>query len=281
MSFIDRIEECNVSGLSRYRPFRVDGTELGAVADDFAERLSEFTDVFRVSADAVELAQGLDGFAERTGAVDRVLRELAARGAVPDWRGEAYPVGTSFTGPALFNMERAAVALFGIEAYGVHLNGVVRGETGLHMWIGRRSLDKPTGPGKLDQMVAGGQPAGISLLDNLIKECAEEASIPPGLAALAVPVGEVSYCTERPEGLRRDVLFLYDLEVPADFTPVNTDGETAEFHLWPMARVIETVRDTENFKFNCSLVVIDFLIRHGFIEPGHPEYEALRQGLRR
>ena len=39
-------------------------------------------------------------------------------------------------------------------------------------------LHKPTFPGELDNTVAGGQPAGIGLHDNLIKECAEEASIP-------------------------------------------------------------------------------------------------------
>jgi len=43
--------------------------------------------------------------------------------------------------------------------------------------------------------------------------------------------------------------------------------------------VIETVRDTDDFKFNCALVVIDFLIRHGFIGPGDAEYVDLLGGL--
>jgi hypothetical protein len=95
----------------------------------------------------------------------------------------------------------------------------------------------------------------------------------------ARPVGAVSYCTERSEGLRHDVLFCYDLELPADFVPVNTDGEIAEFYLWPSDRVAETVRDSDDFKFNCALVVIDFLIRHGLIQPDHPDYVALLRGL--
>jgi len=75
------------------------------------------------------------------------------------------------------------------------------------------------------------------------------------------------------------VLFAYDLELAADFRPVNTDGEISDFYLWPMERVLECVRDSDDFKFNSALVVIDFLIRHGFIGPGHAEYVELLGGL--
>lgn len=279
MSFLDRIRECAVFDPSRYRPFRVGGTQVGLVGAPFADRLREFPDVFRISADAVELAGNLTAFEARTEAVEGALRRLAEGGEIPGWRDEPYPVATAFSAPALFNMERAAVPLFGVRGYGIHVNGYVRDGTGIKMWIGRRSRNKPTGPGKLDQIVAGGQPAGLSLHDNLVKECGEEADIPPGLAVRAVPVGGISYCTERAEGLRRDVLFDYDIELPADFEPINTDGEIEAFYLWPMERVMETVRETDDFKFNCALVVIDFLIRHGFMTPEHPDYVDLVRGL--
>ena len=63
------------------------------------------------------------------------------------------------------------------------------------------------------------QPHGLSPQENVIKECEEEASIPRELAQLAVPAGAVSYCSEQAEGLKRDVLFCYDLELPQDFVP--------------------------------------------------------------
>ena len=63
------------------------------------------------------------------------------------------------------------------------------------------------------------QPHGLSPQENVIKECEEEASIPRELAQLAVPAGAVSYCSEQTEGLKRDVLFCYDLELPQDFVP--------------------------------------------------------------
>jgi hypothetical protein len=43
---------------------------------------------------------------------------------------------------------------------------------------------------------------------------------------------------------------------------------------------MELVRTSDAFKFNCSLVVIDFLIRNGLIGPEHPEYLDLAAGLR-
>lgn len=63
------------------------------------------------------------------------------------------------------------------------------------------------------------QPHGLSCQENVVKECGEEASIPPELAAKAIPTGVVSYTADQPEGCKRDVLFCYDLELPEDFQP--------------------------------------------------------------
>ena len=70
---------------------------------------------------------------------------------------------------------------------------------------------------------------------------------------------------ERPEGLRRDLLHCYDLELPEDFSPRPADGEVEAFELWPIARVVQTVRDTDTFKFNVNLVLIDLFQRMGLI----------------
>ncbi len=51
------------------------------------------------------------------------------------------------------------------------------------------------------------------------QECGEEAGIPPELAATAVAAGAVSYTALQPAGIKRDVLFVYDLRLPAEFTP--------------------------------------------------------------
>jgi hypothetical protein len=102
-------------------------------------------------------------------------------------------------------------------------------------------------------------------METLVKEAAEEAAIPPELAVKAVKVGEIGYAMERPEGLRRDCLYCYDLMLPEAFVPQAIDGEVEAFELWPIDRAVEAVRDTDDFKFNVNLVLIDLFIRRGLI----------------
>ena len=82
-------------------------------------------------------------------------------------------------------------------------------------------------------------------------------------------------------GLRNDVLFIYDLEMPADFVPRNKDGEIAEFMLMPADEVVAVVRAGDEFKFNVNLVIADFALRHGLVTPAEPDYLDLVTGLRR
>ncbi len=279
MSFLDRIRACNKRDLSHYRPFVLDGTHIGFVRQDMAEAIRPYADVFQVGDRSIVLVPSLRTFESRTDAVDKVLRSLIGKGMMTTWRDEPYAVTPAFGAPAVFVMERAAVPLFGIRAYGVHMNGYVRHDGGISMWIGRRSRRKPTYPGLLDNTVAGGLPYRMTARECLIKEAEEEAGIPPEWTAAAVPVSAITYCAETHEGLRPDVQFCYDLELPSDFTPVCHDGEIEEFMLMPIEEVAAVVRDTEQFKFNCNLVIIDFLVRHGLIGPDEPDYVAIVQGL--
>ena len=145
----------------------------------------------------------------------------------------------------------------------MHVNGLVQRPDGLHLWVARRAADKALDPGKLDHLVAGGIPAGMTPHETVVKESGEEAGIPASLAATATETGLVSYTMERPEGLRRDWLICYDLFLPADFIPYAADGEVESFELWPMMRVLERVRDSDDFKFNVNLVLIDLFRRLG------------------
>ncbi|KAK2076940.1 hypothetical protein QBZ16_005168 [Prototheca wickerhamii] len=283
------LERCNAreAVIKELVPFTITGHDkpLGYMLPSFAEVLLGYQDVFQsgqaAGSKTVTLHPQLRGFEERTAAVDRVLVELQGKGVVNGWRGERYPVLSSFHSPPLLALERAAAVSFGIKAYGVHINGFVRMPDGaLEMWVATRSRTKPTWPGRLDQMVAGGQPVGISCEDNVKKECWEEAGVPRELAAQAEPVGAVSYAAMQSAGLKRDVLFCYDLELPLDFTPTPQDDEVESFERWPMARLIEEVAHGDRFKDNCNLVIIDFFFRHGLVAPDTPGYLELLTGLR-
>ncbi len=281
MSLLDRVRFCQRRDLRHFRPFLIGEMPLGWVRHDIARHLERFPDTFIVTAESVHLAPHLDDFGSRTRAVGAVLRRLAEEGIITGWRGEDYPVGLAFHGPALMKIERAAVPKLGVRAYGVHLNGYVGRGADMKLWVGRRSKTKPTAPGKLDHLVAGGQPMGIGLFENLIKECREEADLPEAVVARrARPVGFVSYLMENEEGMRNDILFSYDLEVSEDFQPRNTDGEIEAFYLWPIARVKEVLAETDDFKFNVALVNIDFLVRQGVLSPQDPDYVDIVRGLR-
>ena len=280
MSFLDRIRECDNAGdLRDYLPFMVAEIRVGWVHREFAPQLDRFSDVFTRTESGVGLSPSLSDYESRTAAVDAPLRVLDDEGCFAGWRDESYPVGTGFHHKPLFEMERTAVPRFGVPAYGVHIHGFVRDGDDILLWIGKRAEDKPTYPGKLDQMVAGGQPVGLGLMENVIKECGEEAAVPPDLAATARPAGAVSYTHESEDGMKPDVMFIYDLELPRDFVPRNTDGETAEFHLLPALEVMEITADTTDFKFNCAVANIDFFIRHGLLTPENPDYVDITRGL--
>lgn len=282
MAFIDHIAACNRHDLAKFRPFAVEGKWIGWVRHDLARALAAFPEAFRVSIEGVSLHPALDTPEARSAAIDAVTAELSRDMGTPKPRGERYRVAPRFGDAPLMSIDRGVVSLFGIRAFGVHVNGFVRRPDGLHLWIGRRAKDKSVAPDKLDNMVAGGQPQGLSLLENLAKEASEEADVPRDLALTARPVGAVSYCLEDEWGLKPDVMFCWDLEVPEDFVPHNTDGELQGFTLMPAAEVARMVRDTDEFKFNVNLVIIDFLIRHGLISPdSEPDYVDLVAGLRK
>jgi 8-oxo-dGTP pyrophosphatase MutT (NUDIX family) len=189
-------------------------------------------------------------------------------------------VTSSFGSEVFFSLERAAAPFFGIKAYGVHMNGYVEKEGQKYLWIAKRSDSKPTYPGMLDHLVAGGLPHGISCGENILKECEEEAGIPNSISKQAIPVGAVSYMDINGYNYKRDVLFCYDLKLPQDFIPLNQDGEVGSFKLIPVPIVANVIRNTYYFKSNCNLVIIDFLVRHGYIKPEDVGYLELLQKLR-
>ena len=277
--FLRHIEACNdLPSPAGFIPFRIGGAQVGWLGPELARALTFFPRDFHFDAEGVALAARLRGTAARAEALATVTRSLAGRGFLA-LRGEAFDVRAEPEGPVLALLDRGAIPAFGVRAAGVHLNGLVRRADGLQVWVGVRSRSKPVAPGQLDHLVAGGIPAGLDPMQCLVKEAAEEASIPPELAGRARKVARLSYVMRHGEGMRRDILHAFDLELPEDFTPVPADGEVERFELWPARRLYEAVRDTEAVKFNVNLVLIDLFLREGLIDPAGEEGRRLRQGL--
>jgi hypothetical protein len=202
-------------------------------------------------------------------AFDAHVAQLRTQGAFRS-RRELFDVRDDATGAKVATVDRGALPVLGIATAGVHLNGLVRRDDGLHLWVGRRAPDKRLDPDKLDQITAGGVASGFDARQTLIKEGAEEASLPERLARAAKTAGTLCYAMERNEGLRRDRLHCFDLELPPDFTPQPADGEVVGFALWPIGAVVQCVAESDDFKFNVNLVLIDLFLRRGILDRTSP-----------
>lgn len=270
--------------------FTVDGLNLGKVRPSVADMLCSIDPtVFTLQDNTNDpqqhqpyyltlSKQSGDTFDSRTDAVASVMSRLREQGMIQGWRDELYPVGPSFYAPPVFAVERAAAPILGALEYGVHMNGLVVQEDGATlMWMARRSASKSKYPGMLDHIVAGGQPMGISLTDNVIKECLEEANIAEDMTrAGLVPAGAISYETYSPlkDTVSRAVLFNYDLYLPREFQPTPVDGEVEEFFLWTVDQLLESMSPEypDPIKPNCYSVIIDWLLRQGHLSPEDPGY---------
>ncbi|KQJ89816.2 hypothetical protein BRADI_4g28031v3 [Brachypodium distachyon] len=286
--YFRKVDICNrgMDKKGQFVEFLVEDQVVGYIHKGFTDHLRDFNDVFSIvsgnncnsSLEHVTLHSSLKTQEDRTIAIGNVIKGLGE--LIPGIRNELYPVTSSYGTPVYFSLERAAAPYFGIKAYGVHMNGYIEADGEKSLWIGKRSDVKQTYPGMLDHLVAGGLPYGISCKENIIKECEEEAGIPRSMSTNATSVGAISYVDIDGFRYKRDVLFCYDLRLPADFVPNNEDGEVDSFRLIPVRHAGNIIRRTDYFKANCNLVIIDFLFRHGYIKPDYHGYLKLLQSLR-
>ncbi|XP_044755640.1 nudix hydrolase 24, chloroplastic-like isoform X2 [Coccinella septempunctata] len=260
------------------KPFIVEGIQVGLIRPDVLQQLLNFPEVFSVTSEYVELNPAFRNYEERTIKVDEVLRKLHSDQkfvTLKGWRNECYEVKRHFSSSSLLQMDRCATCLFGIMNYGVDITGYVKHPTlGICIWFQKRAADKQTWPGYWDNMVGGGLSVGHGILETALKESQEEASVSRELMKNLVSAGSVSFFYESQRGLFPNTVFVFEIELPLDFKPINSDGEVDEFELLPAADAIDRICSS-NFKTTSAPVVLDFLIRHGIINIEN-EKELLR-----
>ena len=121
-------------------------------------------------------------------------------------------------------------------------------------------------PSKFDNSVAGGVRAGEGIFDALEREAYEEAGLKKEQLNNVKLVGTLNYNWKNsPYTLRRDTLYLFDLEVDDKFKPQCLDGEVEKFELMEWKKVLKLMQNTDSIKNNCNLVFFNFMVRHGLI----------------
>ncbi|KAK6338077.1 hypothetical protein TWF696_001548 [Orbilia brochopaga] len=205
-------------------------------------------------------------------------REAKRFDILSGWRNEQYTVYAP-QGKPCFHMERSATPLFGVLTYGSHMTVYVPASPTrpLRIWVPRRAAGKSTYPSMLDNTVAGGMGDGATPLATIIKEAGEEASLPAAYVAENVrAAGFVSYFYVRGAEaggeaglLQPEIEYVYDMAVGEPDAegpvPVPCDGEVAEHMLLTVPEVREQLA-LGNFKPNCAAVMLDFFVRHGFLD---------------
>ena len=281
MGFLFHISRCNQYDLKEFLPWSISGKTVGYVHKKHAKYLEAFPKIFVSMSDHFALSDTLVNPRNRTMAIEAMLKTLRAECPKLRKLNEKYAVKENVNGKTLMEIDRGAADFFGILNTGVHLNGISNSHENKKMWVATRAEQRKTFPGELDNIVAGGQPSNITRQENVIKECYEEASIPEDLAKASEPKGFVSYNMQAGTTLRRKILYVYDLYLPNSFIPLPNDNEVKKFDLVPIHTVMEIVKNHPHaFKYNCNLVILDFLIREGLIDDNHEDFGKLVEGLR-
>ncbi|KAF4997211.1 hypothetical protein FGRMN_4022 [Fusarium graminum] len=182
-------------------------------------------------------------------------------------------------------IERFSSPLFGIATRGAHLTGYVHGDDGrIKIWVARRSRHLFSYPGLLDSTVAGGVKASDTPLACIKAESTEEACLPPNLVSSRTePAGAITLANinARSKLFHSDIIYVFDLEMPSDVVPKPGDDEVEEFVLMECGEVVERMLAGE-FKPNVCPVMIDFLVRRGFItKETEDDFDEIQKRLRR
>lgn len=267
--------------IANYHTFRISGYNamFGYIPNAIVKKFPWPEDLWEISPEArtVTLLAPHGATAEqRTDLLARTLAQAVKEDTfqvLRGWRNELYPI----YGPGkqlLASIERCGSNLFGIMTYGVHMTVYVNDKNGMRLWVARRSKTKQTYPGMLDNTVGGGISTGEQPFESLVREAIEEASLPENLVrANAKAVGCVTYTYIRDARaggetglLQPECEYLYELEVDSSIVPKPCDTEVEGFSLCTVDEVKAALANGE-FKPNCSVVLIDFLVRHNIITP--------------
>lgn len=167
---------------------------------------------------------------------------------------------TKFGLNEVFSVERALLSIFGFPAYGVHMNGWKIKKGGFQFLMAKRSKNVRNFTGLYDNLVGGGQPSEISIIENLKKESLEEANIDNHQLSNVKFSTPIKYLHTQNNNFSPAVIFSYDLEISNFNSIKNNDGEIESFHFFSTSEIFDLL-GKKLVKPNCILPILDFLVK--------------------
>lgn len=189
---------------------------------------------------------------QRSDVLQEMLERHWRQGLVTGWRNEKFSYWSNnfeYPNPAIphvLSVERAGFRYLGMMSHAVHINGFLPDG---RIWCGRRSKDKATDPGLLDNVAAGGLPTGEAVLSCAVRELKEEAGLFDIDKSDLADAGFIRTSRMESEGWHDESLRVFNLVLTQDFQPSNQDGEVEEFLCLQPSEVVEFIRGA---KFTCD-----------------------------
>ena len=244
-------------------PFLLGDTLVGSVAVAHLSALRAWPLWLQVDEQQVRVAA-----ADPSLAMAAINIALRRQGLIPAWRDETFSVVTEMGVAPLARIERASARFWGTLTFGAHANGYIADGAGrpTHLWIARRSPRKATDPGKLDNLIGGGVAMGQTPRQALVREGWEEAGLGAELMATARAIGVLRLDRDVHEGLQREDLHTFDLQLSPTVQPLNQDGEVAAFECMPVRQALKKATGS-GMTVDAALVTLDFARRHGLLGP--------------
>ncbi|WP_157314794.1 NUDIX hydrolase family protein [Chitinibacter sp. GC72] len=241
----------------------VDQQQIGWLEPRIAQILQQFDARFAIAAHTITLQLPPHALQTLMNAAALHLREL---GEIRVWRDELYAVHPHVecgafgidTANTLFTLERGAFRRFGLCSQAVHINGLTDRAGLPQIWLGQRAATKGIDPNCLDNLAAGGIPHNETPAQCVIRELAEEAGISQHIAQQAVYIEQIRSTRNEIDGTHDEILYCYDLQLPAEVIPRNTDGEVAAFH---RVSVAECAARLPEMTWDAGLVTARLLAR--------------------
>ncbi|KAL9947300.1 hypothetical protein ACHAQF_007014 [Verticillium nonalfalfae] len=205
---------------------------------------------------------------------------------------EATPV---IGAPIPFNMIYGVVPLFGIVTSGAHLNAFHGEGENMIIWLAQRGASKSSYPNCFDQIVAGGNDGrqDQTPLDIILREAKEEVKddqLHQTLIKAKGPDTVITYHVFNPTApgtaatiaagkIEPGIRYVFDYEVrdPNHVFKKNED-DIAHIKSYTVTQVKDMLRQGQ-FKPNCGLVMLNFLVRKGRIGDDDPLYQETERGL--
>ena len=259
--------------LKAFMPFRINGVYLGLLNQTFANRMGQ--DIDTIVTDEKCFIWDNMSWQEVADTLQYTARQWHDNGLYSGWRDEKYSV-CDVSGSPLFALERSAFRPLGFLSHAIHLNAWLERAGERYYWIGKRSSTKAVAPNKLDTTAGGGIAAGETPHMAMVRESFEEAGVPSSLTQNLTENGQVFSLRPVHRGLHREILYLYDLRLPENFTPHNQDGEVAEFILMNDNEIAQAVID-EQFMEDSALTLLISMQNRQKITPNHPLNGLLKQ----